>query len=66
MESKSDTVLPTQNQEQTQVSSEESKLKPEEEKPFSEMTFAEKLAKKLGIKNVMESDVLEDFMTEFT
>ncbi len=30
------------------------------------MSFAEKLAKKLGIKNVMECDVLEDFMTEFT
>ena len=30
------------------------------------MSFAEKLALKLGVKNVTQADVIEDFMTNFT
>ena len=33
---------------------------------FNQMSFAEKLSWKLGIKNVTESQVYDDFMTDFT
>ena len=49
-----------------QPEQEESKLIQQTQNPFEDMSFAEKLALKLGIKNVTQEDVITDFMTQFT